>query len=49
MRWISWAGAPNEIVVDSATEMNSEVFGIFLQRFGIRSTTTCPEAHWQNG
>ena len=49
MRWISWAGAPNEIVVDSATEMNSEVFGNFLQRFGIRSTTTCPEAHWQNG
>ena len=49
MHWISWAGAPNEIVVDSATEMNSEVFGNFLQRFGIRSTTTCPEAHWQNG
>ena len=49
MRWISWAGAPNEIVVDSATEMNREVFGNFLQRFGIRSTTTCPEAHWQNG
>eukprot|EP00435_Cladocopium_sp_Y103_P054094 s2900_g17.t1 len=47
--WISWAGPPNELVVDSGTEMNSEVFGDFLQRFGIKSTTTCPEAHWQSG
>ena len=47
--WISWAGPPREMVVDSATEMNSEPFSSFIQRFGIRATTTCPEAHWQSG
>ena len=29
--------------------MNSEPFSSFIQRFGIRATTTCPEAHWQSG
>jgi len=47
--WISWAGPPTEITVDSATEMNSQEFSQFLQRFCIKSTTTVPEAHWQSG
>ena len=47
--WISWAGPPSEITVDSATEMNSKEFSLFLQRFCIKSTTTVPEAHWQSG
>eukprot|EP00435_Cladocopium_sp_Y103_P028662 s3013_g7.t1 len=47
--WISWAGPPNEITVDSGTEMNSQEFANFLQRFNIRSTTTVPDAHWQSG
>ena len=47
--WISWAGPPNELVVDSGTEMNSEYFSGFLQRFNIKSQTICPEAHWQAG
>ena len=47
--WISWAGPPNELVVDSGTEMNSEYFAEFLQRFNIKSQTICPEAHWQAG
>jgi transposase InsO family protein len=46
--WISWAGAPNEMMVDSRPEMNSHDFTEFLQRFNIRCTTTSPEAHWQN-
>ena len=47
--WISWAGPPSELVVDSGTEMNSKEFTMFTQRFNIRSTTTSPEAHWQSG
>ena len=46
--WISWAGPPNEIMVDSGTELNSEQFAAFLQRFNIKGETTCPGAHWQN-
>jgi hypothetical protein len=29
--------------------MNSQEFSEFSQRFNIRTTTTCPEAHWQSG
>ena len=47
--WISWAGPPTEITVDSGTEMNSQEFANFLQRFNIKGTTTVPEAHWQSG
>ena len=47
--WFSWAGAPQEIVMDSATELNSEIFMNFLQQYNIRAVTTAPEAHWQNG
>ena len=47
--WISWAGPPAELVVDSGTEMNSEAFSAFCQRFNIRCTTTVPDAHWQSG
>ena len=47
--WLNWAGVPQEMKVDSGTELNSEEFQQFLQRFSIRGTTTAPEAHWQNG
>ena len=47
--WMSWAGPPTELQVDSGTELNSEEFAAFLQRFGIKGNTTCPMAHWQNG
>jgi hypothetical protein len=47
--WLNWAGAPQEMKVDSGTELNSEEFQQFLQRFSIRCTTVAPEAHWQNG
>ena len=47
--WLNWAGAPQEMKVDSGSELNSEEFQQFLQRFSIRCTTIAPEAHWQNG
>ena len=47
--WLLWAGAPNMIVTDSATEFLSETFGEFLQRHDIKPVTTAPYAHWQNG
>ena len=47
--WLSWAGAPQELVMDSASELNSETFQNFLQQYNIRSITVAPEAHWQNG
>jgi transposase InsO family protein len=47
--WLQWAGPPNALVTDSATEFTSEQFAEFLQRHDIQSTTTAPYAHWQNG
>ena len=47
--WLNWAGAPQEMKVDSGTELNSDELQQFLQRFSIRCTTIAPEAHWQNG
>ena len=47
--WFLWAGIPTEIVVDSGTELNSHEFQDLLQKYGIRSITTNPEAHWQSG
>lgn len=47
--WLCWAGAPVELVIDSASELNSEEFTHFLQQYGIKCTTTVPDAHWQNG
>jgi hypothetical protein len=47
--WINWAGSPQELKVDSGTELNSEEFAQFAQRMSIKCMTTCPEAHWQNG
>lgn len=47
--WLSWAGAPLELIVDSASELNSESFANFLQKYNIRCHTVAPDAHWQNG
>ena len=47
--WLCWAGDPIEIMFDSASEFNSEVFLNFLQQYNIRPITTVPDAHWQNG
>jgi transposase InsO family protein len=47
--WFQWAGPPNTMVTDSATEFTSETFTNFLQRHDVKAITTAPHAHWQNG
>ena len=38
-----------EMLVDAATELNSEEFSTFAQKHNIRVTTISPEAQYQNG
>eukprot|EP00435_Cladocopium_sp_Y103_P038246 s2140_g10.t1 len=47
--WFQWAGPPNTLIMDAATEFNSESFDEFLQRHDVKGITTSPHAHWQNG
>ena len=47
-QWISWAGPPNGLTVDAATELNSNEMDEFCQGLNIRKNTISPEAHWQN-
>ena len=47
--WISWAGPPNELYTDSATEFTSETFQKFLQQNNIKPNVIPPDAHWQLG
>ena len=47
--WFAWAGSPNELIIDAASELNSESFSQFTQRNNIKCTTISTEAHWQNG
>jgi len=46
--WIQWAGPPKLLCVDAATELNSQGFLDFLQKYGICHRTCATEAHWQN-
>ena len=47
--WFSWAGAPQEMLVDPGTVYNSEEFSQFAQAHNIKVTTTSVEAPFQNG
>ena len=47
--WFSWAGAPSEMIVDAATEFNSDEFQNFSQSHNIKVTTISIEAQFQNG
>ena len=47
--WFAWAGSPNEMVVDAATELNAENFSQFMQQCNVKCTTISTDAHWQNG
>ena len=47
--WLSWAGTPHEVILDSATEFVSKSFESFLQGLGIKVTVVPPNAHWQMG
>lgn len=46
--WFQWAGSPSELIVDAASEFNSQEFMQFVQAHNIRLTTISPEAHFQN-
>ena len=46
--WISWAGPPDVLCMDSATEFGTETFLSFLQKHGIKSRMIPPESSWQN-
>ena len=45
--WFQWAGPPNTLVMDPATEFTSEEFETFLQRHDARGVVTAPHAHWK--
>ena len=47
--WLNWAGPPNEILLDSATEFLSQQFVEFLQSINVRCQVIPPDAHWQLG
>ena len=47
--WIQWAGPPQRIMTDSASEFCSEEFSKYLQSQNILSTVIPTEAHWQMG
>ena len=47
--WFQWAGSPSELLVDAASELNSQEFMQFVQSHNIKLTTISPEAHFQNG
>ena len=47
--WFSWAGSPNEMLIDAATELNAEQFSVFMQQCNVKCTTISTDAHWQNG
>ena len=46
--WMVWAGAPKLLVLDAATELNSEEFMRYLQKHNVCSRTCAADAHWQN-
>ena len=46
--WISWAGPPGLLCLDAATELNSEEFSTFAQKYNICVRTIATDAHWQN-
>ena len=47
--WFQWAGAPGELLIDAASEFNSDEFANFVQSHDIKVTTISAEAHFQNG
>ena len=47
--WLNWAGPPNAVVMDSASEFVSQAFEEFLKSMNVQCTVVPPEAHWQMG
>ena len=47
--WLNWAGPPNTVIMDSASEFVSQAFEEFLQSMNVQCTVVPPDAHWQMG
>ena len=47
--WLLWAGPPQGLMFDSATEANSDQFAQHLLELGIKSHVIPTDAHWQLG
>eukprot|EP00435_Cladocopium_sp_Y103_P010407 s1891_g2.t1 len=47
--WLNWAGTPNTVLMDSASEFLSKPFQEYMQSLNIQFTVVPPEAHWQVG
>ena len=48
-RWVSWAGPPEEVVIDPAQANISDAFTAPMESAGTRVSITAAEAHWQLG
>ena len=47
--WLNWAGPPNSVIMDSASEFVSQAFEEYLQSLNVQCTVVPPDAHWQMG
>ena len=47
--WLNWAGPPNTLVLDLATEFVSEACQQFVKSMGIQCQVIPPDAYWQMG
>ncbi|OLP92915.1 Copia protein [Symbiodinium microadriaticum] len=48
-RWVSWAGPPDQVVIDPAQANLSDMLTTPLEHAGSRVAITAAEAHWQLG
>lgn len=48
-RWVSWAGVPQEIVLDPARANVADAFTTVLEQGGATFKLTAADAHWQLG
>ena len=47
--WLNWAGPPNTVLMDSASEFLSTAFQEYMQSLNVQCVVVPPDAHWQVG
>ena len=47
--WLNWAGTPNTVLMDSASEFLSSSFQEYMQSMNVPFVVVPPDAHWQIG
>ena len=47
--WLNWAGTPNTVLMDSASEFLSSSFQEYMQSLNVQFVVVPPDAHWQVG